>query len=178
MEPEKGISSIRAVSYAISQLKEGWIDKETTVNVGMIKGGEVRNTVPEKTEVKMECRSQSHEKCLRQSELIREVFVKAAESLRATADVKMELQINAYHISEDAESVGVARRAVANVGLEPSVKIICGGTDAAHYNEMGIETVVIGTGGKGEHTRQENIAVKDMEKAVKMIQQILDELSM
>ncbi len=71
MEPEKGISSIKAASHAISMLKEGWIDDETTVNVGVIRGGEVLNAVPEKTEVKVECRSQIHDKCLQRSDLIK-----------------------------------------------------------------------------------------------------------
>jgi len=177
MEPEKGISSIKAASYAISMLKEGWIDEETTVNVGIIKGGQILNAVPEKTDVKVECRSQSHEKCLRQSNLIKEVFLTAAKTVGAQAEVKMELLIKASHISEDTEVVKVAKRAVSSVGLKPNVQIICGGTDASNYNEKGIETVVIGMGVKAEHTKEENIAVADMEKAVDVIQHIFKELS-
>jgi len=177
MEPEKGISSIKAASYAISMLKEGWIDKETTVNVGIIRGGQILNAVPEKTDVKIECRSQCHEKCLRQSNLIKEVFLTAAKAVGAQAKVKMELLIKASHISEDAEMVRVAKRAVSGAGLKPNVRIICGGTDASNYNEKGIETVVIGMGAKGEHTKEENIAVADMEEAVDIIQHIFKELS-
>jgi len=177
MEPEKGISSIKAASYAISMLKEGWIDKETTVNVGIIKGGQVLNAVPEKTNVKIECRSQSHEKCVRQSNLIKEVFLTAAKSIGARAEVKMELSMKASHISEDAEVVEIAKRAVSSVGLKPNVRIICGGTDASNYNEKGIETVVIGMGAKAEHTKEESIAVVDMERAVDIIQHIFKELS-
>jgi len=177
MEPEKGISSIKAASYAISMLKEGWIDEETTVNVGIIKGGQVLNAVPEKTNVKVECRSQSHEKCLRQSNLIKEVFLTAAKSIGARAEVKMDLTIKASHISEDAKMVKVAKRAVSSVGLKPKVEVICGGTDASNYNEKGIETVVIGMGAKGEHTKEENIAVKDMVKGRDIIHHIFKELS-
>jgi len=177
MEPEKGISSIKAASHAISMLKEGWIDEETTVNVGVIKGGQVLNAVPEKTNVRIECRSRSHEKCLRQSNLIKEVFLVAAKALGAQAEVKMELLMKASHISEDAEVVGVLKRAVSSVGLKPNVQIICGGTDASNYNEKGIETVVMGMGVKAEHTKEENIAVADMEKAVDIIQHLFKELS-
>jgi len=145
MEPEKGVSSIKAAAYAISILKEGWIDEETTVNVGIIKGGQILNAVPDKTHVKIECRSQSHEKCLCQR--------------------------------EDAEVVKVVKRAVSGVGLKPNVRIICGGTDASNYNKKGIETVVIGMGVKAEHTKEENITVADMDKAVDIIQHIFKELS-
>ncbi len=178
MEPEKGISSIKAASHAISMLREGWIDDETTVNVGVIQGGEVINAVPEKTEVKVECRSQTHEKCLERSNLIKEIFVAAANSVGAKADVTMELLVRCYCISKNAESVTIAKRAISSVGLHPKVKVICGGTDAAHYNEKGIETVVIGMGVQSEHTREEKIAIADMVKGAEMIQQILKELSL
>ncbi len=177
MEPEKGISSIKAASHAISMLREGWIDEETTVNVGIIKGGQVLNAVPEKTNVKIECRSQSHEKCIHQSNLIKKVFLTAAKAMGAQTKVKMELNMKASPISEDAEVVGVVKRAVRSVGLKPNVRIICGGTDASSYNEKGIETVVIGMGAKAGHTKEENIAVADMEKAVDIIKHIFKELS-
>jgi tripeptide aminopeptidase len=47
MEPEKGINAIQAASNAISKLKLGRIDEETTANVGVINGGMIRNGVPE-----------------------------------------------------------------------------------------------------------------------------------
>jgi len=176
MEPEKGISSIKAASYAISMIKEGWVDNETTVNIAMIDGGQVFNAVPEKTNVKIECRSISHEKCLSQSELIKDVFETAARSIGARAEVSMELHHKGYRISENSQTVELAINAVKSIGLKPNVKIICGGTDATNYNKKGIETVVIGTGGKAAHSSQENIAISDMEKAVDIIKHILEEL--
>ena len=99
--------------------KEGWIDEETTVNVGMIEGGEIRNGVPEKARIKAECRSLIHEKCLTQSELIKEVFETAAKSVGARAEVKMEMAYKAVRIPEDAEVVNIAKRAVESVDLQP-----------------------------------------------------------
>lgn len=178
MEPEKGISSIKAASHAISTLKEGWIDHETTVNIGIINGGQVLNAVPEKTNVKIECRSQSHEKCLYQSNLIKEVFVTAAKAIGAQAEVKMELGTTAFRVSEDARVVRVAKQAVSLVGLEPKILTPCGGSDATSYNEKGIETIVIGMGAKAIHTKEENIAVEDMVNAVAIIDHIFEELTL
>jgi tripeptide aminopeptidase len=177
MEPEKGISAIRAASCAIANLKEGWIDEETTVNVGIIEAGEIRNGVPEKAQIKAECRSLTHEKCLSQSEVIKDVFETAAKSIGARAEVKLEMAYKAARIPEDAEAVSIAKKAVESVGLDPQVRVICGGTDGSIYNEKGIQTVVIGMGGKAEHSKEEHIAVVDMEKAVSMIQHILKDVS-
>ncbi len=177
MEPEKGISAIKAASYAISILKEGRIDEESTVNVGVIEGGEIRNGVPEKVKIKAECRSLTHDKCIAQAELIKEIFETAAKSIGACAEVRLDLAYRAMRIPEDAEIVTIAKRAVESVGFDPRVRLICGGTDASIYNEKGIQMAIIAFGGKAEHSKEENIAVADMEKAVSIIQYIFEKLS-
>lgn len=176
MEPEKGISSIKAAAYAISMLKEGWIDEETTVNIGIIHGGQVLNAVPERTNVKVECRSQSHEKCVNQSNFIKEVFLTAAKAAGARAEVQMELGTKAFRVSEDARVVKIAKKAVSSIGLKPRILTPCGGSDATSYNEKKIETIVIGTGAKAVHTTEEHIAVEDMVKAVAILRHICEEL--
>lgn len=176
IEPEKGASSIKAAAYAISMLKEGWVDNETTVNTGIIRGGEVLNSVPEKTEVRVECRSKKHEKCIDQSSLIKQIFETAAVSAGAKAEVDMELQIKCYSIPQDSKSVLLAVNALKNEGIEPDVRTICGGTDAAVYNEKGIETVVMGMGVREAHTRDERIEVSDMQKTISYIQCLLKDL--
>jgi tripeptide aminopeptidase len=177
IEPEKGISSIKGAAYAISMLKEGWIDQETTVNIGIISGGEVLNAVPERTNVKIECRSQSNEKCLDQSNLIKEVFLTAGKAIGARVDVKMKLGTKAFRVSENSQIVKVAKEAISFIGLEPRILTSCGGSDATSYNEKNVETIVIGTGAKAVHTKEEHIAVKDMEKAIAIIRYICEELT-
>jgi len=177
MNPEKGISSIKAAAYAISMLREGWIDEETTVNVGIIHGGEILNAVPERTNVKIECRSQSHGKCLTQSNLIQEVFLTAARAAGGRAEIQMELGTTAFRVPEEARVVQVAKEALTSAGVKPKILTSCGGSDATSYNEKKIETIVIGTGGKGAHTTEEHIAVEDMMKAVAVIRHIFEELS-
>lgn len=105
------------------------------------------------------------------------MFLTAAKTVGARAEINMDLHHKGYHISEVAKTVKIASRAVSSVGLKPNIKVICGGTDATNYNKKGIETAVIGTGGKAAHGKDENIAVADMEKAVNIIQYIFKEFS-
>jgi tripeptide aminopeptidase len=128
-------------------------------------------------EIKAECRSQTHDKCISQSEIIKRVFETAAAAIGAKADVRMELAYKAVKIPEDAEVVAVAKRAVESIGLTPQVRVICGGTDASIYNEKGVQMVIVGTGARSEHSKEEHIYVEDMEKAVRMIHHIFQELS-
>lgn len=177
MDPEHGISALKAACQAVSTLKEGWIDEETTMNVGVLHGGEIRNGVPEKAYVKAECRSLTHEKCLQQATIVRSAFEAAAQDLGATAVVREELSSKAVHISESSATVKLAEKALVSAGLTPKTMVICGGTDASHLNEKGIETVVLGMGSRLEHTKNEHIFINDMEKAVRMVRYLLQNLA-
>ena len=177
MEPEKGISAIKAASLAIATLKDGRIDPETTTNFGIIQGGLILNSVPEKCTIKAEVRSLNHEKCIALSNTYKEVFEVIAHSIGAKAEVNLNLAYKATRISEDAPMVQVAKKALKSVGLEPKVIRITGGLESAIYNEKGIETIPIGSGTKNAHTTSENVSVADMKKAVQVLQHILNQFA-
>lgn len=177
MEPEKGISAIRAAALAITKIPEGRLDEETTANVGIIHGGEIRNGIPEKATIQAECRSLDHEKAVHQAELMRRAFEEAAQEIGAKAEIELDLEYKASRISEYSPTVGLAIRALKAVGLQPEAKVITGGTDASIFNAQGIESVVLGVGVQREHSKEEQIAVADMEKAVQIIQHLLAALA-
>ncbi|KPJ68367.1 hypothetical protein AMJ44_06590 [candidate division WOR-1 bacterium DG_54_3] len=169
MEPEKGISAIRAASHAISIIKEGWVDSETTCNVGIIEGGQIRNGVPEKVSIKAECRSLNHDTCIAYSNTVKEAFEVSARAIGAVADVKLDLAYRAVRIPEDASVLNTARKALEKTGLTPDTRIVCGGTDASILNGKGIQSVVLGIGCRAEHSKDEHIYVSDMETVVRVL---------
>ena len=177
MEPEKGVSAIKAASLAIATLKDGRIDHETTSNFGVIQGGLIRNGVPEKCTIKAEVRSLNHDKCIALSNTYKEVFEVLAHSIGAKADVSLNLAYKATRIPEDAPMVQVAKQALQGVGIEPKVMVITGGLESAVYNEKGIETIPIGNGVKSEHSTSENVSVKDMKKVVQVLEHILEQFA-
>jgi len=177
MEPEKGISAIRVAAEAITRFPEGRIDEETTANVGIIEGGLIRNGVPERVTIQAECRSLNQEKALKQAERMQRAFEEAAAAAGAKAEVKVDLEDKAYQLPEDSPVVVLAKEAIASAELEPKAKVITGGTDAAALCDKGITSVVLGDGGKAEHSKDEYIAIADMEKASAIIQALLENLS-
>ena len=175
MEPEKGISAVRVAAHAIVNLQEGRVAEGTTVNVGVVQGGEIRNGVPEKALVQLECRSLSHEVCLEQELRIRHVFETAAASHGAEVTIATELSYRASRVADDAPAVLAAAAAIQSVGLAPDVRTIVGGTDASILNAHGIETVVIGAGMHNEHSKDETIEIVSMETAVRILCHILEQ---
>ena len=172
MEPEKGISAIVAASRAIAALPLGRVDAETTANVGIIEGGVIRNGVPETATIAAECRSLDHDRATKVAELIEQICSVNARSVGASAEVRCELAYRAHSIPEDAGVVTVAAGAIRAVGLDPAIRVICGGTDASIYNEHGIETVVLGTGVRNEHSCDEHILIPDMRRVVDILQHV------
>lgn len=177
MEPEKGISAIRVAAMAIAAMPEGRIDEETTANVGTIHGGMIRNGVPERVTIQAECRSLSHDKCMRQAEVMRRAFEEAAQEMGARAEVKVDLEYKASRIPEDAPVVQIAKEAIAAVGLQPKAEVITGGTDALALANKGVAAVVFGFGGKAAHSKEEHIAIADLEKATEIIRWLLHALA-
>ena len=57
MYPEEGRSAIFAAAQAISEMRLGRVDEETTANVGLIEGGTAVNIVPERCKLVAEARS-------------------------------------------------------------------------------------------------------------------------
>lgn len=174
MEPERGISAIAAAARAIARLPQGRIDRETTANVGVIRGGSVRNAVPERAVVEAECRSLDHARAVELAELYRRTFEEEAGAIGAGARVKVELAYRAIRLPEDARPVRIAAQAIRSLGLEPKLRLICGGTDASILNERGIQAAVLGMGARNAHTTEELIRVEDLELAARLVRAILE----
>ncbi|NOY22866.1 MAG: M20/M25/M40 family metallo-hydrolase [Acidobacteria bacterium] len=173
MEPEKGINAIHAAAKAISALKLGRLDHETTANVGVINGGMIRNGVPDICTFLAECRSLNHDKAQELADSMIATIRKQILDFGATVDVKVDNLCKAVDIPEDSETVEVAKRALKTAGIDATTTFITGFTDASIYNNHGIEMAVVGIGAREEHATSEHIYVADMEKALTMIIEIL-----
>ena len=169
MEPEKGINAIQAAARAIAALELGRLDAQTTANVGVIEGGLIRNGVPDRVKFLAECRSAVHEKGVALAERMAQTIREHGEANGSKAKVEVNNLCRAVRIPEDSWTVGLAKRGLAEIGVEAKCVFITGCTDASIYNNQGIEMAVVGIGAQNEHTTDECIAIADMERAVKAL---------
>ncbi len=172
--PEHGISAIRVAADAIRRFEEGKLDDETVANVGTIQGGMIRNGVPERVVLQAECRSLDHAKCLRQAETMKTAFEEAASDAGATANVELRIEYEASRTPDDAPIVRLLKKAITAAGLEPSTRVILGGTDALILAGRGMETAVIGAGMQAAHSTDERIRVEDLEKAADIVRHLVE----
>lgn len=111
VEPEKGISAIQIAAEAVSSMKLGRIDAETTANIGIISGGQATNIICDYVEINAEARSRSSEKLEKQTAHMEECFNKAAGKYNGRIIFESKLLYPAFNIEEHDEIISVLKTA-------------------------------------------------------------------
>ncbi len=90
-----------------------------------------------------------------------------------TESVNLEIKDQYYNMREKIEPsmhiIDLASKAMREVGIEPKIKPIRGGTDGAQLSFKGLPCPNIFTGGHNFHGRYEYIPIQSMEKAMQVI---------
>ncbi len=94
--------------------------------------------------------------------------------------VELKIKDQYYNMKEKIETsmyiVDIAKDAMIEVGVEPKIIPIRGGTDGARLSFMELLTPNIFAGGHNFHGKYEYIPVKSMEKAVDVILKIIEKI--
>ena len=171
--PEKGISAILAASNAISKMRLGRIDEETTANIGVISGGKSTNIVADYTKVLAEVRSRDKDKLEAQVEHMKKVFEDECSAMGAVAKISFETGFVGFKWNETDTIVTLAHQAAKNIGLEALSIHSGGGSDANILNCLGIPAVVVGVGYEGAHSFSERILLDDLVIAAEFASSLL-----
>jgi tripeptide aminopeptidase len=162
IEPEKGINAIVLAGKALAQVKQGRMDEETTANVGIIKGGQATNIVPDLVEITCEARSHNMDKLAKLTADIRSTYERVVTDNGGQAEVEIMEDFAAYRLSEDSAVAALAAKAAASIGLTAVWQATGGGSDANIFNYYGIPTAVLGMGMTNVHTTDEYIREEDL----------------
>ncbi len=176
--PEQGISAIQIASQAITRMRLGRIDHETTANVGIIQGGLATNIVPPMVLVKAEARSHDEGKLRAQTEHMQRCVEEAAAAaqlelngVRHTGRVKAEIQRDypKMAVSDSSPIVRLVMEAAKNLGYPVKTMATGGDCDANVFNGKGIESANLGTVMRAIHTPNEWLNVQELYKAAEIV---------
>lgn len=176
MEPEKGVSAIRALSEMIQAIPHGRIDRETTVNVGTVQGGRATNIVAENAEMALEARSLSKAKLKKIDHRIVSVMKAVARKNKVSVKIKKTMEYEGFSLSKEDRVVQIAANAVASIGIMPRFEVSGGGSDTNVINKGGIDAVNLSIGMRNVHTKKEFIKIQDLVKGAKLVHAIIDRL--
>lgn len=114
----------------------------------------------------------------------KELVLSIADKLNSQFDeerVFIEMKDQYYNMREviekDMRSVEYAEQAMKELGIEPILEPIRGGTDGSKISFMGLPTPNLFAGGENFHGRYEYVAVESMEKATDVIRTIIELLA-
>ena len=172
--PEEGINAIQVAGFALSRMKLGRIDKETTANIGIISGGKATNIIPDEVTLKGEIRSRKEEKLEKYTERLKTIIEDTAQEFKAKAEVKINREYSCYNLSSDDRVVKISMKAVKNMGLSPELCPSGGGSDANIFNKKGFPSVVLAIGMEKVHTVDEYILVKNLKNTAQCVLSIIN----
>ncbi len=171
--PEEGIHAIMMAATAITRIKQGRIDKETTVNIGKIDGGLARNIVPETCILLGEVRSLVHEKALSIADEIKEVFELVAKEYKGQLEFETSFGCISYEVKQDEDVVLSFIKACKELGIEYQFTETFGGSDNNNFMLHGIKGIVIACGMNEVHSTNEYTTIDELIKITNIVMKLM-----
>ncbi len=171
--PETGINTVTAMAKAISMMQQGWLDKETTLNFGVVTAGKSGNIVPDLCEVRGEIRSSVHERAMEVYGDVCTAFQNAADEVGAAVSFAHDVPLHAYRVDETSGALGRFERACNKVGIPMQTTETFGGSDNAAMQLAGIDGIVVSNAMYNCHGTDEYTTVEDLKKTAELVYHLL-----
>lgn len=173
IEPEKGINAVYIAADAISNMKLGRIDEETTANIGRIEGGGPSNIVTDKVIFKGEVRSHKIEKLESQLKNIEEECRRAAEKFGGEFEIEISKDYPVLKLDKNSYIYRKCVEAFKEENINPLSVKIGGGSDANVLAGKGFDCAIISVGMENAHTLDESLSIEDMYITTKVLGNII-----
>lgn len=174
MHPDDGRSAILAAARAISEMRLGRVDEESTANVGTIQGGTATNIVPEWCTFLAEARSHDERKLAGLIQEMQDAITFAAGVAECDVETTARKSYRGYRFAKSDRAIALAAEALARCGHDVRYELSGGAADANVFNEHGFQCVNLANGMTDIHTSNEHIAVADLDAMVDVTLALVD----
>jgi tripeptide aminopeptidase len=150
------------------------MEDDTTLNVGLIRGGSMTNIVSENCICEGEIRGYHHERVMELLGKIKHVFQNVIENAQGQdKDAELffshEVNIKAYAVAENSTVVQKFCNACKKIEIEAELTETFGGSDNNVIVNKGIEGVVLSCGMNNAHSVNEYIELEDLIKGAELV---------
>lgn len=173
LDPESGRSAIATTAAAISEMKLGRLDEETTANIGLIEGGSSGNIVPGSCRVSGEARSIDPDRVTDVIASMSDSMVWAASEHGCEVDIVTEEVFSGYRTPDDSPALIAAEEALRARGHEPVRVSTGGGSDANVFMAAGFDTLLLANGTYDNHTHEESVPRENLVEMLEICEEIL-----
>ncbi|MEA2149104.1 MAG: tripeptide aminopeptidase [Solirubrobacteraceae bacterium] len=181
IRPEDGRSAIEAAARAITAMRLGRIDEETTANIGTISGGQDggTNIVAARCTIVGEVRSLDPAKA---EAVVAEVIGHVHDAANTPAcacdvDVTTQRLFDGYRHAANAPAVLAAEDALRARGYAPTRRPTGGGSDANAFEAAGLHCTNLANGTEHNHEPTERVSVAALEGMLDVTFALLDACS-
>ena len=168
IEPEKGISAIKAAALIVTELPQGRINENSVSNVGMIEGGKANNIVPDECVIEGEYRSLVESDI----DMLNSLVTRAALKYNSQAvEIKIEQRemYKGFDCKPEEPIAQLIAKALKAIGIEPRYEKTGGGSNTNIYNQNGIPALTLASGMQEVHSTQEYILIEDLVKLTELV---------
>ena len=176
----KMINSMLLANKFISNLPKEEVPERTTGYEGFFHVVSITGSI-EETTVQVIIRDHDRKKFEKRKKLVKKIADKINRKFEKQfgGDVAIaEVKDYYYNMKEMVEPVmhivDIAEKAMRELGIEPLIKPIRGGTDGSRLSYMGLPCPNIFAGGHNFHGKYEYVPVESMQKAVEVIVKIAE----
>lgn len=173
LDPEGGRSAIAAAARAISEMKLGRLDDETTANIGTIEGGSSGNIIPGSCRVTGEARSIDADRVVAAIAAMSDSMIWAASELGCEVDIVTEEVFRGYRTPDDSPALALAEEALRARSHEPRRVPTGGGSDANVFMAAGLDTLLLANGTYDNHTHEESVPQANLGEMLEICEAIL-----
>ncbi len=167
--PEEGINALTLAAQALTRIRTGRIDAESTCNFGLIEGGIATNIVPAQVTLRGEVRSHSPAKLVQYTDDIKNIFDETAASWRGSGEESLPaVQLTTYddypalRLGDEEPVIKKVKTAAGQCGKKLKYILAGGGSDANIFCGRGVPTAIIATGMDKVHSVSEQLDLNDL----------------
>lgn len=175
LAPEEGINAIKIISEIVTNMKSGRIDELTTANVSEINSKFPTNVVPDMATAYGEIRSHSYEKVEELLKEYEEIGNTISKKYGGSFEIEAEKQYPLLNTKDDLKFAKEFIEVYKTVGVEASLQVIGGGSDANFFAGEGFNSIIIGVGMQKVHTTDEYLEVEELLKTTKALIEYLSQ---
>lgn len=172
--PEKGINVLNHFLKTFNYLKIGRVDKQTAFNLGLIKGGQATNSIPDFLEIKGDVRSLNKKSFFSLIKKVEKTFFKNDKKTQVKTKIIWQPYCHGYQIKEnDLHYQRLRRFYQKNFAINLKPIFSTGGSDASFLNQIGVKTFCLADGSINSHTTKERIKIDKLNMLKNIIKKIL-----
>lgn len=160
--PTEGINVISIFIQAMQHIGLGKISENTLVNVGVVRSGHVRNSVPGEMAIEGEVRSFSEKEVEKYSQNIIKVFSSISKKHNASIESSIVRENVGYLYKDTDALIKKTQNIIKSCGFKPILKKIWGCSDANIFLDHDIKVLNLGNGSVDTHTTRESISIDSL----------------